>query len=416
MSLYYVEEGRLSRLHWPLVLCTSIIGGLGVWNLASAGRGVPGNVWSAQLTWLVLGTVLIALSLLVDYRVLRSLAWPVFIFTVVLLVLVPIKGRVIMGAQRWLEFGPVRIQPSEFAKLTVILVLARYFGDNPPSERIVRKKKTGTVVVGFFRRSWASVVARYNRSLAVQPVRQASITARETGYRLKELAIPALLLFVPAGLIIKQPDLGTGLVTLAVGGSMILFGGVTTRTFVFLTTTGAGAAVLTWFYGLKPYQRSRVTTFLDPFGDAQGKGYHSIQSLIAVGSGQTWGKGWGNGTQNQLSFLPEQHTDFAFPVFAEEQGFAGAAVIVLLYLFLVFCALDIASKARDRFGAFLAFGAAALFFWHTFVNIGMVLGMLPVVGVPLLLMSYGGSSALLTMLAIGVLLNISLRRSNYSTA
>lgn len=138
-----------------------------------------------------------------------------------------------------------------------------------------------------------------------------------------------------------------------------------------------------------------------------------MQSLIAVGSGKTWGKGWGNGTQNTLSFLPEQHTDFAFPVFAEEHGFVGAMAVVGLFLFLVLCALDVASNARDRFGAFLAFGIAALFFWHAFINIGMVIGLLPVVGVPLLLFSYGGSSAVLTLLGIGVLLNISLRRTQH---
>jgi rod shape determining protein RodA len=138
-----------------------------------------------------------------------------------------------------------------------------------------------------------------------------------------------------------------------------------------------------------------------------------MQSFIAVGSGKTWGKGWGNSTQGSLAFLPEPHSDFAFTVFAEEHGFVGCALLIAAYLFLVFCALDIASNARDRYGAFLAFGAGALFFWHAFINIGMVIGLLPVVGVPLLLVSYGGSSTLLTLMAIGVLLNVSLRRTTF---
>src|SRR5262249_14518517 len=161
-------------------------------------------------------------------------------------------------------------------------------------------------------------------------------------------------------------------------------------------------SVLAWRFVMKQYQKDRIEMFLDPSKDALHKGYHAIQSIIAVGSGQMNGKGWGNGTQNQLAFLPEQHTDFAFPVWAEEHGFVGSVIVVGLFLMLVLLALDVAANARDRFGAFLAFGAAALFFWHAFINIAMVTGVLPVVGVPLLLVSYGGSSAVLTLLCVGV--------------
>jgi rod shape determining protein RodA len=230
---------------------------------------------------------------------------------------------------------------------------------------------------------------------------------------MKGLLIPFLLLFVPVVMVVKQPDLGTGLVTMAIGGSLILFAGLTNMTLFAILGGGVAGSIVVWKFLLKTYQRQRIYTFLDPEGDALGKGYHAIQSLIAVGSGKMWGKGWGNGTQNQLQFLPEQHTDFAYPVWAEEHGFVGSAILVVLFLFLVLSALDVASRARDRFGAYLAFGAAALFFWHAFINIGMVIGVLPVVGVPLLLVSYGGSSAVLTMLSIGVLLNVAVRRTQF---
>lgn len=407
------EEGKLGRLHWPLVICASLIAGLGVWNLASASRPDASSLWMVQLAWMGLGTVILAGTLLLDYRLLRALAWPVYIGTVVLLILVPIKGRVIMGAQRWLELGPIRVQPSEFAKLAVMLVLARFFDDNPPEERVVRTLSLPVRLLGWFRGRWAVLAARWRGALAVTPARlPAPVPRRLTGYRLVDLWFPFILLFLPVGLIVKQPDLGTGLVTTAVGGTMILFAGLTGGTLAFLSVSGVATAVLAWNHALKPYQKARVMNFLDPMGDALGSGYHALQSLIAVGSGQMWGKGWSNGTQNQLLFLPEQHTDFVFPVIAEEHGFVGATVVVALYLLLVLFALEIAAKARDRFGAFLACGAAALFFWHAFINIGMVIGMLPVVGVPLLLMSYGGSSAVLTLTAIGVLLNVSLRRGS----
>lgn len=410
----YVEDAKIGRLHWPLILCVVTLAVLGVWNLASASRAEAVDLWAAQLKALALGTVIVGGSLLVDYRVLRQLAWPAYLVTLGMLILVPIKGRVIMGAQRWLEVGPFHLQPSEFAKFAVILMLARHFGDNPSEDRTVPKAGLAANLIGWWGQQWGAVVASWKRQLSAPPRKMtARGTRRVSGYRLFDLLVPFVYLFVPVVLVIKQPDLGTGLVTTAIGGSIILFAGLTPTTLATLVTASLGGSVLAWFVALKPYQKARVTTFLDPAGDAQGKGYHAIQSLIAVGSGQTWGKGWGNGTQNQLAFLPEQHTDFAFPVWAEEHGFVGACIVVVLYLFLVLCALDIAANARDRFGAFLAFGAGALFFWHAFINIGMVTGVLPVVGVPLLLMSYGGSSAVLTLVSIGVLLNVTLRRTAF---
>jgi rod shape determining protein RodA len=410
----FVEDRKLGKLHWPLLLCVAIIAGLGVWNLRSAGRSLTNDPGSAQLHALALGVVLILISLFFDYRVLRSLAWPIYLLSIVMLVVLKYKGVQVKGAQRWLRVGPLTLQPSEFAKISVMLMLARHFGDNPIDDRVVRRTSTVSRATGWARLQWVTLVAWYQRALSVPPPPMRPIkSVRVSGYTLLDLWWPFLVIIVPVALVVRQPDLGTGLVTMAVGGSVVLFAGLTPATLVTLFSGGITGAVLAWRYVMKQYQKDRIEMFLDPMKDAQHKGYHAIQSMIAVGSGQTYGKGWGNGTQNQLSFLPEQHTDFAFPVWAEEHGFRGSVVLVLLFMFLVLCALDIAANARDRFGAYLAFGAASLFFWHAFINIGMVTGVLPVVGVPLLLISYGGSSAVLTMLCVGVLLNVALRRSQF---
>ncbi len=409
-----VSEARLGKVHWGLIAVVVAIIGLGIWNLASASRAESTDLWVRQLRALAVGTIVVVGFMLVDYRVLRQVAWPMYLLTLGMLILVPLHGKVKMGAQRWLDFGPLTIQPSEFAKFSVMLMLARHFDDKPAEARIVPQAGLIANLMATLQQRWGAVMAWWRGRLAPPPRKMTTTaTKRVTGYRLVDLIVPFLYLFIPVILVIKQPDLGTGLVTVAIGGSMILFAGLTGGAMASLTVSGVAISIAAWMFALKPYQKARVTTFLSPEADAQGKGYHAMQSLIAVGSGQMWGKGWGNGTQNQLAFLPEQHTDFAFPVWAEEHGFIGAMVVVALYLMLVLIALDIASTARDRFGAFLAFGAAALFFWHAFINIGMVTGVLPVVGVPLLLMSYGGSSAVLTLLAIGVLLNVRQRRTSF---
>jgi rod shape determining protein RodA len=209
--------------------------------------------------------------------------------------------------------------------------------------------------------------------------------------------------------VLKQPDLGTALIVVAVGATVILFARVKWKALAVVgavVVVGAGFA----YPHLKPYQKKRVETFLNPEGDVLGAGYHATQSMIAVGSGQGLGKGWGQGTQTLLSFLPEQHTDFIFSVWAEEHGFVGCLLLIALYYALVVSALGIARQARDRFGHFLAVGVTAMLFWHAFINMGMVTGILPVVGVTLPLMSYGGSSVMAVMIGIGLLNNVAMRR------
>ena len=362
-----VTEKRLDHLHWPLVLCTLIICSLGVWNLASATKNAPILMALVQAKWMGVGLVAVVALMVIDYRWLQTLAWPGYFAALGLLAGVAFAGKKVLGARRWLSLGGMQVQPSEFVKLAVIVVLARWF----------TRDETG---------------------------------ARKGHYGIFDLWRPFLLILVPVALVMKQPDLGTALVTFAIAMTMVMFAKVKWLDLIIMFAGGAFASVLAWKRVLKDYQKQRVLTFLDPTAYAKGAGYHSLQSQIAVGSGQWSGKGWGEGTQNQLAFLPEQHTDFIFSVWAEEHGFLGSVVLIALYAFLVLAALDIAANARDKFGSFLALGISALFFWHAFINMGMVTGVMPVVGVPLPLFSYGGSSVVADMLGIGILLNVSLRR------
>jgi rod shape determining protein RodA len=367
MSLGTGTEKRLDHLHWPLVLCTILICSLGVWNLASATKNSVILLALVQAKWMGVGLGAIVLLLFVDYRWLQTLAWPGYVTALGLLAGVAFAGKKVLGARRWLQIGSAQLQPSEFVKLAVIVILARWF----------TRDETGV---------------------------------RKGQYGLFDLWQPFLLIVLPVALIMKQPDLGTALVTFFIAMTMVMFAKVKWRDLAFMLFSGAAVSVLAWNKFLKDYQKQRVLTFLNPEAFAKGAGYHAIQSVIAVGSGQWSGKGWGEGTQNQLAFLPEQHTDFIFSVWSEEHGFMGGVVLIALYAFLVLAALDVAANARDKFGSFLSLGIAALFFWHAFINMGMVTGVLPVVGVPLPLFSYGGSSVLADMLGIGILLNVSLRR------
>jgi rod shape determining protein RodA len=367
MASLMAQERKLYKLHWPLVLSTLLICGLGIWNLASASRSASSALWLAQLKALGVGVLLVALFLAIDYRWLQTLAWPGYLLSLLLLLSVVFFGKKVLGARRWLQAGPFQLQPSEFVKIGVIVLLARWFSRD---EKGIEKGQ----------------------------------------YSITDLLVPFAMVGVPVALVMKQPDLGTALVTLFVAMTMILFAKVRLRDLFLLAAAAVGGSVLAWHKLLKPFQKDRLYTFLNPQAFAKAQGYHAIQSVIAVGSGQATGKGWGEGTQNQLRFLPEQHTDFIFSVWAEEHGFVWSVALIGLYAFVILAALEVAANARDKFGAFLCFGVAGLLFWHAFINIGMVSGILPVVGVPLPFFSYGGSSAVVDLLGIGVLLNVSLRR------
>jgi rod shape determining protein RodA len=227
---------------------------------------------------------------------------------------------------------------------------------------------------------------------------------------LRELAVPFLLTIVPAILVQQQPDLGTAIILSLILGSILVLTRIRWKTALGLLSSVATTATLMWNYGLKDYQRGRITAFMDPEGDIRGVGWHAYHARIAIGNGGLTGQGYMKGTQNQYLFLPDQYTDFPFPVFAEDWGLLGCIVLIALYVFLILWSVRIAAQARDRFGAVVAVGVGSMIFWHTIFNLGMALGLLPVVGVTLPLMSYGGSSTITIIIGLGLLMNVSLRR------
>ena len=233
--------------------------------------------------------------------------------------------------------------------------------------------------------------------------------AKQGRYNLFELVVPFLIFLVPFVLVLLEPDLGTAIVLLLLFFSIVLFFGLSQGSIIVLAIGGLASLPLGWF-NLKDYQKERVMTFLNPAEDPLGRGYHIIQSKIAIGSGGFWGKGFLHGTQTRLHFLPEQHTDFIFSAFAEQWGFLGCFLLLAGYLLVIFWAFNISSRAKNTFGMVVALGITFLFFWHVLINIGMCLGLLPVVGIPLPLFSYGGSFLLVMLLGVGLLLNIYIRR------
>ncbi|NTU60045.1 MAG: rod shape-determining protein RodA [Deltaproteobacteria bacterium] len=360
------KKAPLSQLDVGFLALLLVLSALGLSVLWSACHDAGGDVapyaWK-QLQWFLLAAAALAAVAAVDYRHLQTYAVHGYVTLVVLLGAVLLVGKVSMGAQRWLALGPIRLQPSEFMKIGVAVMTANLL----------------------------------SRDTAPPP------------YGLRSLWLPGLAAGVPTALILLQPDLGTALLVVAVACAVVLFQGVQWRLLAWAGGAFVAALPAAWA-GLRDYQRLRILTFLSPERDPMGAGYHIIQSKIAVGSGQFLGKGFLHSTQGRLQFLPERHTDFIFSVLAEEWGFLGSALVLLLYALLVLWGLDIAAKARDTFGRLLAVGVTSILFFHVVVNVGMVTGCLPVVGVPLPLFSYGGSSVLTTYLVAGILLNVRLRR------
>jgi cell division protein FtsW (lipid II flippase) len=335
---------------------------------------------------------------------------------------------VVQGSRRWLHLGFFNFQTSELMKIGLILALAKYFHDIPelpsrgftlrdllrPATPLYAAGATGALIL-FWEKvpgplHWRFVLLGVCLVWATGTVLYA---LRSGNTSLHALLSPVILVVLPAILIFRQPDLGTALVLFAIAASMILFMKVRWLSLLIAGVLLTALAVASWFFLLKGYQKERLLSFVSPASDTMGSGYHAHQSMIAVGSGLVSGKGYGESTQTLFKFLPEQHTDFVFSVWAEEWGFVGCTVVLLLFIFLLLQLVDIASGARDRFGTLLVVGVAGMIFWQAFVNIGMVTGLLPVVGITLPLWSYGGSSMLTSMLGIGLVLSVSLRRSAY---
>lgn len=361
------------QFDWPLFVGACAIATLGVVNLYSATSvsDTRSDMYIQQIYWLTLGAGVAVMIVAIDYRHFERNAWVIYGGGVVLLVLVFLLGRNIRGSTRWIPIGGFSLQPSELMKVFLIVALAKYLHHDPKTD----------------------------------------------GRTLKDLVIPGLILAVPMGLILAQPDLGTALICAFIFGTIMVLTNLKLRSLLTLMISFVVSAPLTWAYLLQDYQKGRLYAFWDRLTgnetDLLDTGWHTHQSLVAIGSGGWVGKGFLQSTQNQFRFLPDQHSDFPFSVWAEEHGFLGTTLVLGLYLFLVVWGLKIASQAKDRFGAVVAVGVSAMIFWQAIINVGMVSGLLPVVGMTLPLFSYGGSSVLTIMMGIGLLMNISMRRFNY---
>ncbi len=346
------------------VLTSGVLGLTTLYSAETAGTEIPRTIlFYKQLIWFCAGFIIMSICFMFDYKSLERWANLIYIGNLALLTAVLYFGKSAGGSRRWLDLGPVSLQPSELCKIAVIIVLARYY----------------------------------------------SKLIKTEGFILRELVTPFFLTMIPFLLIVKQPDLGTAMIIFLIAASITIFVKIQKWSFITLMFVGAGTSMAAWFF-LKEYQKQRIFTFLNPDRDPLGSGYHIIQSKITIGSGQIFGKGFLKGTQNILSFLPEQHTDFIFSVLAEEWGFLGSLFTIAIFLVLIVWGLNIAHKCRDHFGTVLAFGVTIIIFWQVFINMGMVMGLMPVVGVPLPLISYGGSSIITVMICIGLLMNISMRR------
>jgi rod shape determining protein RodA len=356
-------EEDLQSYNWSLILLSLLLFGIGLWNLRSATfvQDKALGLYKNQALWFGLGSIAASFILYwIHYTLLSRLAYVLYGLNTLALLLVLVLGRSSLGAKRWLGVGAFRMQPSEFMKLSMVICLAKYFESDQ--------------TVG--------------------------------GYSLKDLIVPSVLVGIPCVLIMMQPDLGTALIILLTFGSMMIFMRIKRSALITLVVAAFVAAPVMYFSVLKPYQRQRIISFLNPASDPKGSGYNSIQSMVAVGSGQVFGKGYRQGTQSQLNFLPEHHTDFIFSVLSEEHGFVGSTLLLLLYLIFLLNGLSISYQSHDKFGLLLSLGIMTIFFWHIFFNMGMVMGLLPIVGVPLPFLSYGGSSLVTSILGVAIVTNI----------
>ena len=356
------ERRLYFHIDWALVIAILALCALGVTQIYSATTGSSGRLYQTQIYAIILGLGAMVFTLTLDYRTFADKSHLIYIGLCLVLLYVIFLGEVQMGARRWISLGGFNLQPSEFAKAGVALVLAKYFGEARGAP------------------GWPS------------------------------LAIGGLLTAVPFALIYKEPDLGTAVTLLPVFLAVAYLAGMQMRVLGIMALCLVLAAPIAWKFALKDYQKSRISTFIDPTQDAKGAGYQQIQARITVGSGGLMGKGFKQGTQGQLRFLPVAHNDFIFSVLAEEQGFTGVLMALGLYLFVILRTLDAARLSKDRLGSYLVLGVLASFTFQVVYNITMSAGLAPVKGLTLPLMSYGGSSMIATLASFGLVLNVRMRR------
>lgn len=364
---YYERSFRISskllRVNWLFVLACCALAGIGYAALYSAAGGHGQPYATPQIERFFASLIMMIGIAMIDIRIIAKSAWPLYLIGIVLLVAVWKFGHVGLGAKRWLDVGGLHVQPSELMKLFLALALAAWF------QRASHE--------------------RMGNPLFLIP--------------------PTLAILVPAALILKEPNLGTAVITMAIGGAVMLGAGV--RWWKFVIVIALVAIIAPYAYShLHGYQKERILTFLHPGRDPLGAGYNIIQSKIALGSGGMWGQGFLHGSQNQLNFLPEKQTDFVFTIIAEEFGFAGSIALIGLLFSMIMMATYTALRCRHAFGRLAAFGIATNLFLYCFVNLAMVMGLIPVGGVPLPLVSYGGSAQTAVMLGFGVLMSIHVHR------
>jgi rod shape determining protein RodA len=354
---------KIWQINWGLVFLVAFLGGIGCAMLYSAANGSFEPWASRQMIRLGAGIGLLVAVAVIDIRLWFRHAYLLYFAGLLLLVAVEIMGSVGMGAQRWIDLGVIQLQPSEVMKVGVVLALARYFH---------------------------------------------GLTQEEVG-RPMNLLVPVFLALSPAALVLKQPDLGTAMMLVMVGGAMFFLAGVRLWKFAAIIAAGVAAVPIGWQF-LHGYQRQRVLTFLDPESDPLGSGYHILQSKIALGSGGMFGKGFLRGSQSHLNFLPEKQTDFIFTMLAEEFGMVGGLLLLSLYTLVFVYGFAIALRSRNQFGRLLALGLTVNIFFYVFINIAMVMGLIPVVGVPLPLLSYGGTALLTVMASLGMIVSVYIHR------
>lgn len=354
---------KLWHVSWSFILLLSMVAGFGFLMLVSAANGNADPWASRQMVRFAVGLGVMLVVGLVDIRIWMKHAYALYVIAAILLVLVEVRGTIGMGAQRWIDLGFIQLQPSEVMKISLVLALARYFhGAN----------------------------------------------LQEVG-RPVFLIVPLLMVLAPAALVLKQPDLGTAMMLILSSGGIFWLAGVRLWKFALVFSAGVAAIPVAWNF-LREYQKQRVLTFLNPENDPLGSGYHIMQSKIALGSGGLFGKGFMLGTQSHLNFLPEKQTDFIFTMLAEELGMVGGLALLSLYTLVLIYGFAIAYRSRSQFGRLVALGVTTTFFLYVFINIAMVMGLIPVVGVPLPLISYGGTAMLTLMFGFGLVMSVYVHR------
>jgi rod shape determining protein RodA len=363
-----VDKRKLYHLDWYLIINGFVLFAIGIMNLISATSSFYSGSFNfiiKQLIAFSIGVVLIAIIVNFDYRIIANNAKLFYFLSFGAIVLVLVWGMAAGGARRWISIFGISFQPSEFIKPVIVLLLAS----------VLHEKKRDKVLLG-----------------------------------LRDIAIPFAWVVVPFVLIVLQPDLGTGVIIFLVFLAIIWFIGMKKSTYAFLLSAGMIVPFVAWRYILKPYQKQRIYTFLNIDSDPLGVGYHTKQAIIAVGSGKFLGKGYLQGTQHKLQFIPEHHTDFIYTVFAEEWGFFGSILFFFLFIMFINRCLKISQQAHDELGSIMAFGLAAIIFLQFSINVLMAIHLAPVVGIPLPFISYGGSSLISVLISVGLLLNINMRR------